>query len=225
MVGTEQGIVMSCARRKNKGMQVEKVYSGHHGPIYSVAKNPFLPKFFLTVGDWSAKIYMEELSQPIVSTRFHDSYLTNGCWSTTRPGVFFTTKKDGTMDVWDFLFKQSRPLLSVSVSSSALQTISMYNGKHLAVGGVDGTTSMIELSDGLAGFKNNERLPITEEKNAIQAMFDRETKREKTLEENKRELMLAQKKKADAKTQKKADQFTVDENEIKELTEYFEGCL
>ncbi|KAL0483032.1 dynein intermediate chain [Acrasis kona] len=225
MVGTEQGLIVSCARRKNKGMQVEKMYHGHHGPIYSVHKNPFLPKFFLTVGDWSAKIYMEELSQPIVSTRYHDSYLTNGCWSTSRPGVFFTTKKDGTMDVWDFLFKQSRPLLTLNISNSALQTISMYNGRHLAVGGVDGTTSMIELSDGLSGMQNNERLPITEEKNAIQAMFDRETKREKILEENKREALIAAKKRADSKNSKKADLFTIDESDLKELTEYFEGCL
>lgn len=46
------------------------------------------------------------------------SYLTSGCWSTIRPAVFFTTKMDGTLDVWDFLFKQNDPSLSLKVGHS-----------------------------------------------------------------------------------------------------------
>lgn len=52
--------------------------------------------------------------------RYHLSYLTDGCWSTVRPSVFFTTKMDGTLDVWDFLFKQNNPSLSLKVSSPLL---------------------------------------------------------------------------------------------------------
>ena len=36
------------------------------------------------------------------------------CWSPTRPGVFFTTKDDGEMDIWDFAFKQNAATLQVS---------------------------------------------------------------------------------------------------------------
>lgn len=50
-----------------------------------------------------------------VPIRYHLSYLTAGCWSTVRPAVFFTTKMDGTLDVWDFLFKQNDPSLSLKV--------------------------------------------------------------------------------------------------------------
>lgn len=32
-----------------------------------------------------------------------------------RPAVFFTTRSDGTLDVWDFLFKQKDPSLSLKV--------------------------------------------------------------------------------------------------------------
>lgn len=49
--------------------------------------------------------------------RYHLSYLTDGCWSTVRPSVFFTTRSDGTLDVWDFLFKQNNPSLSLKVGS------------------------------------------------------------------------------------------------------------
>ena len=47
--------------------------------------------------------------------RQHMSYMTDGCWSPVRPAVFFTTKMDGTLDVWDYLFKQNDPTLSIQV--------------------------------------------------------------------------------------------------------------
>lgn len=43
------------------------------------------------------------------------SYMTDGCWSPVRPAVFFTTKMDGTVDVWDYLFKQNDPTLTIQV--------------------------------------------------------------------------------------------------------------
>jgi len=43
------------------------------------------------------------------------SYMTDGCWSPVRPAVFFTSKMDGTLDVWDYLFKQNDPTLSIQV--------------------------------------------------------------------------------------------------------------
>ena len=48
------------------------------------------------------------------------SYMTDGCWSPVRPAVFFTTKKDGTLDVWDYLFKQNDPTLSIQVRSYSI---------------------------------------------------------------------------------------------------------
>lgn len=56
---------------------------------------------------------------PRLCGRYHLSYLTDGCWSTVRPAVFFTTRSDGTLDVWDFLFKQNDPSLSLKVGSPA----------------------------------------------------------------------------------------------------------
>jgi dynein intermediate chain 2 len=53
----------------------------HHGPVYSIARNPSHNKVFLSVGDWSAKIWTEDLKSPIMQTRYHSAYLTDGCWS------------------------------------------------------------------------------------------------------------------------------------------------
>lgn len=52
--------------------------------------------------------------------RYQMSYLTDACWSPVRPSVFTTVKMDGTLDVWDVLFKQNDPTLSLKVSRVAL---------------------------------------------------------------------------------------------------------
>ena len=39
------------------------------------------------------KIWFEDLKTPIIKTRYHGSYLTDGCFSPTRHGVFFLTRK------------------------------------------------------------------------------------------------------------------------------------
>ena len=41
-------------------------------------------------------------------------------WSPTRPGVFCTTKMDGTLDVWDYFYKQNDPTLSLQVDGDGL---------------------------------------------------------------------------------------------------------
>lgn len=64
MVGTEQGIVIACNRKaKTPPEKITSIYSGHHGPVYALARNPFYPKIFLTVGDWTARIWSEEIKE------------------------------------------------------------------------------------------------------------------------------------------------------------------
>lgn len=46
------------------------------------------------------------------------AYLSDGAWSPVRPAVFFTTKMDGTLDIWDLVFKQCDPALSLKVTCS-----------------------------------------------------------------------------------------------------------
>merc|ERR1719277_1833644 len=126
LVGTEQGMVVSVERKAKKDgdsqKQIKLVYGGgggeemnkHHGPIYSLSRNYFLPKCILSVGDWMARIWTEDIKTPIMSTRYESHYLTSGTWSPTRPGVFYVTKKNGEMDVWDYYFKgQFEPAYTV----------------------------------------------------------------------------------------------------------------
>ncbi|XP_057572243.1 dynein axonemal intermediate chain 2 isoform X2 [Hippopotamus amphibius kiboko] len=195
MVGTEQGIVISCNRKaKTSAEKIVCTFSGHHGPIYALQRNPFYPKNFLTVGDWTARIWSEDSRESsIMWTKYHMAYLTDGAWSPVRPAVFFTTKMDGTLDIWDFVFKQCDPALSLKVCDEALFCLRVQdNGCFIACGSQLGTTTLLEVSNGLCTLQRNE-------KNMASSIFERETRREKILEARHREMRLKEKGKAEGK--------------------------
>jgi len=178
LVGTEQGYILSCDKKsKNPNDRIQGLFAGHHGPIYSLKRHPaYAAKFFLSIGDWTCKVWMNDIRTPIMSTKYEMCYLSDGCWSPTRPGVFFTTKMNGVFDVWDFLYKQNEPTLSIPVGETGLHCmrIEKDNGKLVAFGAMDGSSTLYEISDALCVSQANE-------KQTILAMFERETNREKQL--------------------------------------------
>lgn len=122
----------------------------------------------------------EGVFNPIMQTRYHQAYLTDGCWSPTRPGVFYLTRMDGFLDVWDFHYRQNEISYSQKVSDAVLTSIRIQ--QHLAaIGDSDGTVSLLNLSKALA-----EAIP--NEKEAMTSIFDREFRREKNLDNAKRNV-------------------------------------
>jgi len=193
MIGTETGSVLICNKKgKTAAEKIVHNYPAHLGPIYSLRRNPFFLKNFLTVGDWSVKVWSEDVKFPLLISKNTSPYLTDACWSTTRPSVLYTTKMDGSIDVWDLLFKQNDPTLTFQVCDAPIHTIqSQEQGKLLAVGARDGTTTLLGLSEGLVNIQNNEKKIFSE-------MLEREAKREKALESTLREKRVKQLKKAEA---------------------------
>ncbi|KAM6974951.1 LOW QUALITY PROTEIN: dynein axonemal intermediate chain 2-like [Tautogolabrus adspersus] len=186
MVGTEQGVVVSCNRKaKTPAEKIVCTYDSHHGPVYALQRNPFFPKNFLTVGDWTARIWSEDIRESsIMWTRYQMSYLSDACWSPVRPSVFFTVKMDGTLDVWDILFKQNDPTLSLKVCDEPLYSLRLQdNGRLVACGSQGGGATLLEVCSGLSTLQKNE-------KSLLASMFERETKREKILEARQREIRL-----------------------------------
>jgi dynein intermediate chain 2, axonemal len=144
LVGTEQGYIVQATKKKTIeitqrfGLETGK----HHGPVYAIHRNPGHTKYFLSVGDWCAKIWSEELKSPIMQTRYHSAYLTDGCWSPTRCGLFFLTRIDGFLDVWDFYYRQNEICYSQKISDSPLTSISV-NQNMAAIGDAEGTVSIM----------------------------------------------------------------------------------
>nr|XP_048302125.1 dynein axonemal intermediate chain 2 isoform X2 [Myodes glareolus] len=221
MVGTEQGIVISCNRKaKTSAEKIVCTFSGHHGPIYALQRNPFYPKNFLTVGDWTARIWSEDSRESsIMWTRYHMAYLSDGAWSPVRPAVFFTTKMDGTLDIWDLVFKQCDPALSLKVCDEALFCLRVQDtGCLIACGSQLGTTTLLEVSSSLSTLQRNE-------KNIASSIFERETRREKILEARHREMRLKEKGKAEGKDDEQKDEemaLNLEELVAKAEEEFFE---
>ncbi|ORZ39046.1 WD40-repeat-containing domain protein [Catenaria anguillulae PL171] len=185
MVGTEAGLITMCNKKaKSPSDRISHSYAGHFGPVRALQRNPFFTKNFLTVGDWSAKLWSEDVRSSIMQTRFHTSYLTDGCWSPVRPSVFFTGKSDGSVDVWDCLFKQHTPTLSVPVGNSPVTSLKVQeHGRMMAVTSRDGSTTLLELSESLSRMQPGEKATFSQ-------MLEREAKREKALEAAAREKRL-----------------------------------
>ncbi|XP_060520250.1 dynein axonemal intermediate chain 2 isoform X2 [Cylas formicarius] len=207
MVGTEQGVVVSCNRKGKTAMEKMPVrFNAHMGPVVALQRNPAFVKNFLTVGDWSAKIWSEDCRESaIIWTGFHRATLTDGVWSPTRLSVFFTTRTDGILDVWDVLQQQKRACLGVKVCDEPLKCLRAHEmGRLVAVGNQRGTTYLVEFSENLAVSNKNDKLLLT-------AMFERESRREKILEARGRELRLKQKTKQPQQTDV-LDEEQTDEN-------------
>ncbi len=60
---------------------------------------------------------------PILQSNASPKRLTSGHWSNTRPAVFYITKQDGTLDVWDLLDRTHEPSMSQSISPAPITCI------------------------------------------------------------------------------------------------------
>ena len=63
MIGSTLGTVLCCSRKAKDGKDVLlNRYKAHHGPVRSLQRNPLFPKNFMTAGDWSMKIWSEDIT-------------------------------------------------------------------------------------------------------------------------------------------------------------------
>mmetsp|Transcript_114715 Transcript_114715/g.263321 ORF Transcript_114715/g.263321 Transcript_114715/m.263321 type:complete len:569 (+) Transcript_114715:42-1748(+) len=196
LVGTEQGAILSLNKKPKKDVEVGTWFGleskggsgGHFGPVYSTKRNPHQVKYFLTVGDWRAQLWMEELKGPLLSTVYHSAMLSAGAWSPTRAGLFFVTRTDGWLDCWDYFYRMNEVALSHRVTDGdALTSLSVQNqGKLVAVGDASGQITLLELCEGMVH-------PGPNEKNVIAGMMERETKREKNLEQARKAASVGKK--------------------------------
>jgi dynein intermediate chain 2 len=129
-----------------------------------------------------------------MSTSYHSDYLTDGCWSPTRPGVFFVTRKNGYLDIWDYYCKQNEKALSHKVSNASLSCLKINNitgtsqignvstsiGKFCAVGDSDETITLLKLCKSLYR-------PLPDERSVTNEIFERERVREDMLKKLKLE--------------------------------------
>ncbi|KAK1132130.1 hypothetical protein K0M31_016263 [Melipona bicolor] len=189
MCGLENGIVISGNRKgKTASEKIATRFKAQYGPVISLERNPTFVKNFLTVGDWTTRIWSEDCRESCIAwTPGHRDFLMGGAWSITRFSVFFLIKMDGTLDVWDLLIQQDSPVLSVKICDEVLTYIKPHEqGQLAAITNKKGTTFLLEFSDALTTNQKNDKLLFT-------ALLDRETRREKVKEAKNREHKLKMK--------------------------------
>ncbi|XP_052756761.1 dynein intermediate chain 3, ciliary-like [Galleria mellonella] len=86
MVGTENGLVVSGNRKGKTPMEkLPAKFEAHVGPVWSVERNPGFLKNFLTVGDWTVRVWSEDCRESaVVFSPPHRHKITAGTWSPTR---------------------------------------------------------------------------------------------------------------------------------------------
>ncbi|KAJ7367405.1 WD repeat-containing protein 63, partial [Desmophyllum pertusum] len=132
-IGTEEGDLVYMDWKPEKDAdsgkivtpRPEQVWAAHDGPIATLQRSPFFRDTVLTVGGWTFAIWKEGVtSGPLLQSATHLMRLTGGHWSPSRPGVFFITKTDGNVDVWDLLDRSHEPSLTQNVTAAPITTIS-----------------------------------------------------------------------------------------------------
>eukprot|EP00494_Astrolonche_serrata_P006228 UN06245 len=185
MVGTENGLVFNVERKAKKDQDSQKTIKGiygkrggHYGPIYSVHRNFAAVKGFMTCGDWGVRMWTEEVKTTNFATSLDKATVNCAQFSPSRYGVFFVAKSDGVLDVWDYSYRQDEPVNSQKLRECGLNACAVdKTGRYVAVGDVEGSTTILKLSQSLV-------ISPADEKSRIQQMFDREGIREKTLNQS-----------------------------------------
>ena len=157
----------------------------------TVERNPFYPKYFLTVGGDTNKVWCEDLkADNILTMAASQARLSCGAWSPTRLSMFFTARLDGFLDFWDFVLAQSEPVTCLKVADYPLLSLRVEpSGRLVAVGAEDGTTSIVSLPANLVSSSKQHR-------NAGLDMLERETRRERILENRSKAIKIAAKRSA-----------------------------
>lgn len=183
-VGTEIGELLYVDWMPHKDSDSGKLVTAkpdfchtfHDGPICALKRSPFNKHVLLVVGGWNFTLWKEGVTTgPLLQCSYMSHVACDGCWSPTRPSVFYIARKDGTIDVWDVLDKTHEPFLSQNITPFCITSIVPieFSQKRqlLAVGDNSGTLHVLEVPWSLRTLMMNEVVSFNH-------YIERETKRQ-----------------------------------------------
>lgn len=162
------------------GVDTRYTYRGHEAPVTSIDFHPARGKvdlgdLFLSCGlDWTIKLWRAKPPSttagslsgaattiaPLLSIAREDS-IYSAKWSPTKPGVFGCVDGAGKLDIFDITASSDIPVATARPShiekdAYALRSLNKLaweknQGKHVAVGGLDGVTTVFEVGNELGG--------------------------------------------------------------------------
>ena len=144
LVGSDEGCVHTCST--NFPYQHIGVLQVHNGGVYTIDFSPFSPKIFLTVGDWTIRIWIENFHEPIMELTDGFSTIHNAYWSPIHSTIIASCTQD-SVQIWDLRRKNQKPA-SIRNFGKKLTVIKFSPcGRSLIVGDSEGTTWVCGLED------------------------------------------------------------------------------
>lgn len=165
------------------GVDARCTYRGHEAPVTGIDFHPARGKIdlgdlFVSCGlDWTVKVWRAkppsstsgsisgsggDTVRPLLSILREDSVY-SAKWSPTKPGVFGCVDGAGKLDVYDIGVSSDLPVASARPSHQekdvyALRSLNKLaweknQGKHVAVGGLDGVATVFEVGSELGGLE------------------------------------------------------------------------
>ncbi|CAG9136387.1 unnamed protein product [Plutella xylostella] len=186
MVGTENGLILGGNRKgKTATEKLPMNIKAHNGPVVSLERNKIYAKNFLSVGDFTCKVWSEECRESaILWSPPQRSRFTSGMWSPNRVSMIVLTQSNGALTCWDLLRKQHEPVLTTQVCREPLLRAAFHdNAQWVACGSERGDVYLMELSPCLTVSNKND-------KQLLANMLDREVRRERIIEARLREIKL-----------------------------------
>ncbi|XP_075944011.1 dynein axonemal intermediate chain 3 [Anarhichas minor] len=109
MIYTDWKLVKDDAGRLHSAKPLH-CFSIHHWLVNTVQLSPFFKDIVLTTGSWNFAIWKEGVMDgPIIESPRFEKWCTAGCWSLSRPAIFFIGKEDGSIEVWNLLENTNEP--------------------------------------------------------------------------------------------------------------------
>ncbi|KAJ0177229.1 hypothetical protein K1T71_007238 [Dendrolimus kikuchii] len=186
LCGTDSGYVISVNRMGRCHSEIlSSFWTAHSGPVRAVHRSPCTLRMFLTCGDWSVRVWSEEVrTAPIIVTRPYRYEVTDAVWVPTRFSSYMVICAGGLFYYWDFLRSYKKPILTLQVSKYGLTKISPHTEDQLlAVGDNNGSMFLLQPSDTLSD-------PRIYDKNLMSQTYQRETRREHILDNRLKEIRL-----------------------------------
>ncbi|CAK1596165.1 unnamed protein product [Parnassius mnemosyne] len=188
LCGTESGLVINVNRMGRTRSEILTSYwEAHTGPVRAIHRSTCTLRMFITCGDWTVRIWSEEVrSAPIIVTKPFRYQVTDVTWAPLRYSSYMVICEGGYFYYWDILRNCSEPVTTRHVSKNGLTKLTPHvDGKLMAVGDNQGTVFLLKLSE-------NMTIPGECDKQLVNQIYSRETKREHILDMRLKEIHLKQ---------------------------------
>ncbi|KZC05587.1 Dynein intermediate chain 3, ciliary [Dufourea novaeangliae] len=189
LFGLDNGIVVSGTRKaKTNAEKLAIKFDAHAGPVVFVDRNVFNPNIFLSIGDWTVKIWSEDTKEGcLLSTLYMRNSPTISCWNKTRNSVFYVATDNGTLIAWDLLRKLQKPIFKLQLGKDKITSMAPDDdGTYMAVGNYNGSVYLVEPTEYFHSFEKRDRIALSE-------FIERYSKLTKAVDVRLKEIRLMQK--------------------------------